>query len=218
MEQIQLNPLVLTYSRWYPLLWIMGSCTLGSYTGDVCVYIFNNVAFWLFGVNEGLYESCCSAIQRGGAALHFYPPVPAGMVGVLSLFSNAVFMATKTEEQTLAHIISPKLTARCLSGDVAIFDLRIQTAWESLPAHIFIYIPFIFAILHEMISFPSLTESSVNVLYVNWVVYFVSPNRCINDRHDLGAHLLEICFSWAYDKYISNYQYECIYNINVLNC
>ena len=104
---------------------------------------FEYFAFRLFGANEGLYELCCSVIQR--AALHSYPPVPAGMVGVLSLFSNAVFMATKTEEQTRAQIILRKLTACCSSRGMAIFSIYISRLGNREHTHV--HIPFIFAVM-----------------------------------------------------------------------
>lgn len=125
------------------------------------IYIFNAVAFWLFGANDGLFELCdCTT----GAALHFYPRVPAGMVGVLSLFSNAVFMATKTKEKMRAQIISHKLTACCSGRGAAMFWIYMNRLGHRACTytHIHIYCIYIFSIyfcsyvlLHEIVFISS---------------------------------------------------------------
>lgn len=145
ITQIQLNPSVLTYSCWYLLHWIMGKCIYWHWEGIVFTFLI----LLLSGCLEQMraFMSCVAVIQRGGAALHFYPPVPAAMVGVLSLFSNAVFMATKTEEQTRAQIISCKLTDCCSSRGTAIFSIHINMHTH-LQTYSYIYIPFIFVVMY----------------------------------------------------------------------
>lgn len=94
VTQIQLNPAVLTYSCWYRLHCIMGKCTYWHWEGRVFTFLIPLLAG--YSEQTKAFMSCVALrLSEGGAALHFYPPVPAGMVGVLSLFSNAVFMATK---------------------------------------------------------------------------------------------------------------------------